>query len=152
MSPFKKGVLTGVGGSIAAMALLVSIAPDREEAPATPATIKPREAVAAARANPQELGADGSSAPGRGPYRSVAGTRMQVGPAPGGEPAKVAVAVLAQNEQECGRVTAAERIPDGSIVAECENGLRYMVFDERSIGPVALNCTAAKELLDETIC
>lgn len=85
-------------------------------------------------------------------YRAIPGTRLQIAAAPAGDPATVAKQVTDTNEQSCASVKRAARIGDGSILAVCQDGTRYLVFTEKTVGPVALNCNAAKRLLDIDAC
>ncbi len=75
-----------------------------------------------------------------------------VGAAPKGDPATVASRIIKYNFPECKRVSNASRSPDGSIRAKCD-GTDYLVFTmfnpkEGKLLELALNCTAAKSLLN----
>lgn len=82
----------------------------------------------------------------------VSAATPAVGAAPKGDPTAVATKIIKQNFPECKRVSNAKRKPDGSIQAKCD-GADYLVFTvfnakEGKIIEVALNCTAAKSLLN----
>jgi len=75
-----------------------------------------------------------------------------VGAAPKGDPTTVAAKIIKYNFPKCKRVSNAARSPDGSIRAKCD-GIDYLVFtmfnpQEGKTLEVALNCTAAKSLLN----
>jgi hypothetical protein len=75
-----------------------------------------------------------------------------VGAAPKGDPAVVASKIIKYNFPKCQHVSNAARRPDGSIRAVCD-GIDYLVFTvfnakEGKVIKVALNCTAAKSLLN----
>ena len=75
-----------------------------------------------------------------------------VGAAPKGDSTTVASRIIKYNFPTCKRITGAMRAPDGSIRASCD-GTAYLVFTlfdpkEGKLHEVALNCTAAKKLLD----
>ncbi|MCR4347092.1 MAG: hypothetical protein NUV55_07825 [Sulfuricaulis sp.] len=75
-----------------------------------------------------------------------------VGAAPKGDPTAVATKIIKYNFPECKRVSSATRRSDGSIRAKCD-GVDYLVFTvfnakEGKTIEVALNCTAAKALLN----
>lgn len=75
-----------------------------------------------------------------------------VGAAPKGDPTNVASKIIKYNFPKCKRVSNATRAPDGSIRAKCDN-TDYLVFTlfnpkEGKTLEVALNCTAAKALLN----
>ena len=75
-----------------------------------------------------------------------------VGAAPNGDPTAVASRIIKYNFPECKRVSNASRSPDGSIRANCD-GTDYLVFTmfnpkEGKLLELALNCTAAKSLLN----
>lgn len=70
---------------------------------------------------------------------------QSVGPAPSGDPKKVATTVIKTAEHPCPRVTAAQRSEDGGIRASCSNGELYRVFSVQS-NPVALRCSEARKL------
>jgi hypothetical protein len=75
-----------------------------------------------------------------------------VGAAPKGDPTVVATKIIKYNFPHCKRVSSATRRPDGSIRAKCD-GTDYLVFTvfnakEGKTTEVALNCTAAKSLLN----
>ena len=75
-----------------------------------------------------------------------------VGAAPKGDATAVASRIIKANFPECRRVTGASRAPDGAIRAKCD-GIDYLVFTvfdpkEGKLLEVALNCTAAKRLLN----
>lgn len=84
----------------------------------------------------------------------VSAAALAVGAAPKGDPAVVASKIIKYNFPECKRVSNATRNPDGSIRAKCD-GINYLVFTvfntkEGKTLEVALNCTAAKNLLNVT--
>lgn len=75
-----------------------------------------------------------------------------VGAAPKGDPTAVASRIIKYNFPSCKRVVGAARGPDGSIRANCD-GTSYLVFTvfdpkEGKLHEVAMNCTAAKKLLN----
>ena len=75
-----------------------------------------------------------------------------VGATPKGDPTTVASRIIKYNFPECKRVSNASRSPDGSIRAKCD-GTDYLVFTmfnpkEGKLLELALNCTAAKSLLN----
>lgn len=75
-----------------------------------------------------------------------------VGAAPSGEATAVASRIVKYNFPACKRVSSAVRASDGSIRARCD-GKDYLVFTvfnqkEGKTLEVALNCTAAKSLLN----
>jgi hypothetical protein len=77
---------------------------------------------------------------------------LTIGAAPKGEPVSVASRIIKENFPECRRVTKAVRAPDGGIHARCD-ATDYLVFSlfnakEGKARDVALNCTAAKRLLN----
>lgn len=74
------------------------------------------------------------------------------GAAPQGDATAVASRIIKYNFPNCKRVSSASRAPDGSIRARCDGEL-YMVFTmfnakEGKLTELAMNCTAAKALLD----
>lgn len=74
------------------------------------------------------------------------------GAAPKGNAKVVSSRIIKYNFPECKRVTTATRMQDGSIRATCDS-INYLVFTvfnakEGKTIEVALNCTAAKELLN----
>ncbi|KTD48045.1 hypothetical protein Lrub_1493 [Legionella rubrilucens] len=76
----------------------------------------------------------------------------QVGAAPEGDATEVATRIIQDNFPECKQVTTAIRAPDGSIHATCDN-IDYLVFTlfdakKGKTIEVAMNCTAAKQLLN----
>lgn len=75
-----------------------------------------------------------------------------VGAAPKGDAKAVASRIIKYNFPSCKRVTTANRMQDGSIRATCD-GVDYLVFTvfnakEGKTIEVAMNCTAAKQLLN----
>jgi hypothetical protein len=75
-----------------------------------------------------------------------------VGAAPKGNPTMVASKIIKYNFPECRHVSEATRRPDGSIRAVCDD-IEYLVFTvfnakEGKVIKVAMNCTAAKSLLN----
>lgn len=75
-----------------------------------------------------------------------------VGAAPKGDAKAVASRIIKYNFPECKRVTPATRAQDGSIRATCDR-INYLVFTvfnakEGKTIEVAMNCTAAKQLLN----
>lgn len=75
-----------------------------------------------------------------------------VGAAPKGDPTAVASRIIKDNFPACKRVSRAVRAADGSIRARCDR-TDYLVFTlfntkEGKMHEVALNCTAAKRLLN----
>jgi hypothetical protein len=69
--------------------------------------------------------------------------------APRGDPAQVAFREITLAPYPCPRVTEAARRADGSIVARCSNGRRYLLFRERGYdGTVVLGCQQAREILN----
>lgn len=82
----------------------------------------------------------------------VSATTPAVGAAPKGDPAAVATKIIKHNFPDCKRVSNASRNTDGSIRAKCD-GVDYLVFTvfnakAGKVIEVALNCTAAKSLLN----
>lgn len=74
--------------------------------------------------------------------------RLSLQPAPAGKPREVAVAVMADTVDPvaCPGVKAAKRKPDGSIVATCNNGDKYLVFSTAEDGGTALKCSVVIKL------
>lgn len=75
-----------------------------------------------------------------------------VGAAPKGNATAVASNIIKYNFPKCRHVSDATRRPDGSIRAVCD-GIDYLVFTvfnakEGKLIKVAMNCTAAKSLLN----
>lgn len=75
-----------------------------------------------------------------------------VGAAPKGDATEVATRIIQYNFPECKHVTTAIRLQDGSIHATCD-AIDYLVFTvfnakEGKIIEVAMNCSAAKQLLN----
>lgn len=75
-----------------------------------------------------------------------------VGAAPKGNARVVATKIIKYNFPKCRHVSEATRRPDGSIRAVCD-GIDYLVFTvfnakEGKVIKVAMNCTAAKSLLN----
>lgn len=75
-----------------------------------------------------------------------------VGAAPKGDAKAVASRVIKYNFPQCKRVTTATRAQDDSIRATCDS-INYLVFTvfnakEGKAIEVAMNCTAAKQLLN----
>jgi hypothetical protein len=79
-------------------------------------------------------------------------TGPSVGAAPKGDPKNVASRIIKENFPECRRVTKATRSSDGAIRAQCDatDYLVFTLFDAKAgkAHEVALNCTAAKRLLN----
>ncbi|HEU5296700.1 MAG TPA: hypothetical protein VFU71_18100 [Burkholderiaceae bacterium] len=74
------------------------------------------------------------------------------GAAPKGDAKTVASRIIKYNFPACKRVTSAERMPHGQILANCD-GVQYLVFtvfdpDEGKLHEIAMNCNAAKRLLN----
>ena len=66
---------------------------------------------------------------------------LETAAAPDGDAIKVASKVITDNfeKTDCGSVTLAARLDDGSIKAECDNGETYRIFVVVELGkPVAL--------------
>lgn len=76
--------------------------------------------------------------------------QVTTGPAPPGEPTKVALAMLREAEHPCPRITSARRGPHGDIYAMCSNGEDYRLFTvttpQRGTKPLAMRCSAARKL------
>jgi hypothetical protein len=77
---------------------------------------------------------------------------IAVGAAPKGDASAVASRIIKYNFPDCRRVSGAARAPDGSIRAQCDES-SYIVFtmfnaEEGKLLELALNCTAAKKLLN----
>ncbi len=82
----------------------------------------------------------------------LAAHSQAVGAAPKGNATVVASKIIKYNFPKCQRVSEATRRPDGSIRAVCD-GIDYLVFTvfnakEGKVIKVAMNCTAAKSLLN----
>lgn len=78
--------------------------------------------------------------------------QSSVGAAPKGDAKVVASRIIKHNFPSCRTVSHAVRAPDGSIRARCDTS-NYMVFTifnakEGKTSEIALNCTAAKKLLN----
>lgn len=76
---------------------------------------------------------------------------VSVGAAPKGDVTLVATKIIKFNFPDCKHVSAAVRLADGSIRANCD-GTDYRVFTvydakEGKMLELAMNCTAAKQLL-----
>ena len=80
--------------------------------------------------------------------RDMMELRLTMQPAPAGKPKEVATAVLADNVDSvaCPGVKAAKRKPDGTIVATCGNGDKYLVFSTEEDGGTAMNCAVVTKL------
>jgi hypothetical protein len=83
---------------------------------------------------------------------AAAAASVTVGAAPSGNAASVASRIIKANYPSCRQVKAATRRPDGAIAATC-NGSEFLVFTmfnpkENHAVELAMNCTAAKQLLD----
>lgn len=78
----------------------------------------------------------------------AATAQVSLGPAPAGQAANVAQAIIHDNFEKsaCPKVSIAQRYPDGSIIAVCSNDEKFRVFSMDGIGPVALRCSAAAKL------
>lgn len=79
---------------------------------------------------------------------------VAVGSAPKGDASSVASRIIKYNFPACKQVSSVARRPDGAIRATCD-GKDYLVFTvfnpkEGRVIEVALNCTAAKQMLDVT--
>lgn len=74
--------------------------------------------------------------------------QISMGPAPEGKAAAVAQAIIHDNfeKQLCPKVAVAQRFPDGTISAICNNDEKFRVFSMDSVGNVALRCAAAAKL------
>jgi len=77
---------------------------------------------------------------------------LAIGAAPKGDAVNVASRIIKENFPECRRVTKAVRAADGGIHARCD-ATDYLVFTlfnakEGKVREVAMNCTAAKRLLN----
>lgn len=77
-----------------------------------------------------------------------ANAQISIGPAPEGKAAKVAQAIIQDNFDRsiCPAVAVAQRYPDGSIRAICNNDEKFLVFSMDGIGNVAMRCSAAAKL------
>lgn len=78
--------------------------------------------------------------------------QVAVGAAPAGDATAIAARIIKYNFPTCKRVSSATRVADGSIRAKCD-GKDYLVFTmfnpkEGKTLELALNCTAAKSLLN----
>jgi hypothetical protein len=73
-----------------------------------------------------------------------------VGPAPSGDPAKVARQEIQKAEHPCPRVVAATRVSGGGIAAKCSNGEDYLIASmsnpKHGHIVVAMRCSAARKL------
>jgi len=83
---------------------------------------------------------------------TVPAAPFAVGAAPKGDVTKIAARIIKYNFPTCKRISSATRKPDGSIRAKCD-GTDYLVFTvfnakEGKMLEVAMNCTAAKTLLN----
>jgi hypothetical protein len=78
----------------------------------------------------------------------VAQEKMIIGPAPAGDEAMVALAVIYENFDKavCPLVTEAHRLGDGAIRATCDNGEAFLIFSASGVGPAALRCSVAWKL------
>ena len=86
------------------------------------------------------------------PVTIAAAPKVTFGAAPKGSAPEVANRIIKENFAACKKVTAAKRLPDGSILAKC-NGSDFRVFtafkrDEGRTIEVAMNCTVLKKRLD----
>lgn len=83
---------------------------------------------------------------------SVCAALPPIGAAPKGDAKAVAARIIKYNFPACRTVSGATRMPDGSIRATCDS-TSYLVFtmfnakEGRTI-ELAMNCTAAKQLLN----
>lgn len=77
-------------------------------------------------------------------WQISASAQAVTGPAPAGEATVVAQKVILENfeKKDCPLVVRASRLGDGSIMAECNNRERFRVFSIKSIGDVAMRCSA----------
>jgi len=88
----------------------------------------------------------------QGVVLTTANAQVSVGAAPRGDATTVASRIIKYNFPACKRVSSAVRRRDGSIRATCD-GTDYLVSTiysakEGKMMEVALNCTAAKQLLN----
>jgi len=80
---------------------------------------------------------------------TAASAQIQALPAPKGDPVNIARSAIKTAGHPCPSVSAARRMPDGSIAAACSNRELYLVFRARgATGTFALRCSAAKQLLN----
>ncbi len=82
----------------------------------------------------------------------ISAAGVAVGAAPKGDAKIIATRIIKYNFPKCKRITSAVRLADGSIRANCD-GTDYLVFTvysakEGKMLEVAMNCTAAKRLLN----
>ncbi len=70
----------------------------------------------------------------------------RIKPAPAGDADTVAMSVIRDAEHPCGNVVTAERVADGSIKAVCTNGEDYRIMTVDGVGPVAMRCSAVREM------
>jgi hypothetical protein len=73
---------------------------------------------------------------------SSAFAQAVMGPAPSGDPMRVAGHMIAAAQHPCPRLTAASRLGDGSIRATCSNGEVYRLATVNG-EDVAMKCSAA---------
>jgi hypothetical protein len=78
----------------------------------------------------------------------LAFAQIATGPAPDGEATVVAQNVIRDNfeKKDCALVVRAARLGDGSILAECSNNERFRVFSVKTVGNVAMRCSALRKL------
>lgn len=79
----------------------------------------------------------------------------QVLPAPPGDAKTVALRVIREAEHPCPKLTEAKRSADGSLLARCSNGEKYLVFSVRTVSKtmdVAMWCSAAAAIGVERAC
>ncbi|CAN0393044.1 unnamed protein product [Phaeothamnion confervicola] len=74
--------------------------------------------------------------------------QITIGPAPDGEPVIIAQKIILDNfeKKDCPLVIRAVRFGDGSIKAFCSNKETFRVFFVRSVGNVAMKCSAAAKI------
>ena len=80
---------------------------------------------------------------------SATATRAQttvIGPAPSGDPVKVAGKMISDAEHPCPALRSAVRLDDGSIRAVCSNGETYRLGTING-RDMALRCSVAAKLL-----
>jgi hypothetical protein len=79
---------------------------------------------------------------------------VEIGAAPKGDAVTVASRIIKENFPTCKRVNKATRAKDGSIRARCDKAdyLVFTVFNKKEgkLNELAMNCTAAKSLLNIT--
>jgi hypothetical protein len=88
------------------------------------------------------------------PAIAVKAAPLHFGAAPKGNASAIAAKIIKYNFPACKKITHAVRASDGSIRARCD-GTDYLIFTafkpkEGRVIELAMNCTAAKSLLDVT--